>query len=196
MALKGAVFVDRDGVICRNRRDHVKTWQEFAFVPGAVEALVRLASSNLYIIVVTNQAIINRRIASEQSVIEIHDRMVERVGAAGGRIDGVLYCPHREDENCSCRKPRPGLILEAAARHGIDVSESYLIGDAESDLVAGRVAGCVRRYLVLTGRGPLQLVRCLMGGELGFRVVLNLGAAVEDILKQHRTRAEASSFGE
>lgn len=178
------MFVDRDGVICWNRSDHVKSWEEFEFLPGALEALVCLSEADLAIVVVTNQAIVNRGIVPEGVVRDIHDRMVERVQLAGGRIDQVIYCPHRPDENCGCRKPAQGMISAAAERLGLDVAGSYLIGDACTDILAGQAAGCARCYLVLTGRGLEQLSRCyaLVGG--GFTVVRNLGMAVKDILSR------------
>lgn len=181
--MRRAVFVDRDGVICRNRDDYVKSWEEFAFLRGALKALSRLARLELPIIVVTNQSIINRRMVPVDVVGDIHTRMVRVVEAAGGRIDRVMYCPHRPDEGCACRKPEPGLLMAAAEEFGLDLSQSYLIGDAETDMQAGRAVGC-HRYLVLTGRGQRQLIRCWFRGERGFTVVPNLGAAVNAIVRR------------
>ncbi len=182
-----AVFVDRDGVICRNREGYVKRWDEFHFLPGALDALVRLARTDLRIVVVTNQSAINRGLVSTEAVESIHARMVGIVEASGGRVDGVFYCPHRPDEGCSCRKPRPGLLLQAAERMALDLKMSYLIGDAESDMQAGRIVGC-RRFLVLTGRGRRQLLRCWLHGERGFTVVTDLRAAVNRILRLESRR--------
>jgi len=181
--MRRAVFLDRDGVICRNRDDHVKSWDEFVFLPGAREALARLARLNLRLIVITNQAIINRGIVPVEVVESIHTRMVRAIEEAGGRIDRVMYCPHRPDEHCACRKPEPGLLLMAAEELGLDLSQSYLIGDAETDMQAGQAAGC-ERYMVLTGRGRRQLVRCWLHGEQGFTVVSDLGSAVDAILRR------------
>lgn len=178
-----AVFIDRDGVICRNRDDYVKYWEEFVFLRGVLKALARLAHLELYIIVITNQSIINRRMVSVDVVEEIHARMVRAVETVGGRIDRVMVCPHRPDEHCACRKPQPGLLLAAAEELDLDLSQSYLIGDAESDMQAGRAVGC-RRYLALTGRGWRQLIRCWLHGERGFAVVPNLGAAVSAIVRR------------
>jgi len=186
-----AVFVDRDGVICWNRDDYVKNWEEFVFLRGARKALSRLARLELPIIVVTNQSIINRGIVPVEVVEDIHTRMVRAVEAAGGRIDRVVYCPHRPDEGCACRKPKPGLLIAAAEEFGLDLSQSYLIGDAETDMQAGRAVGC-RRYLVLTGRGRRQLIRCWLHGERGFTVVPNLGTAVNAIVRREGAREEDS----
>jgi D-glycero-D-manno-heptose 1,7-bisphosphate phosphatase len=181
--MQRAVFVDRDGVICRNRDDYVKSWEEFVFLHGALKALARLARLELYIVVITNQSIINRSMVPVDVVEEIHARMVRAIEAAGGRIDRVMVCPHRPDEHCACRKPQPGLLLAAAEELDLDLSQSFLIGDAESDMQAGRAVGC-RRYLVLTGRGWRQLIRCWLHGERGFAVVPNLGAVVSAIIRR------------
>ncbi|MCP4544430.1 MAG: HAD family hydrolase [Chloroflexi bacterium] len=181
--MRRSVFVDRDGVICRNRIDHVKSWEEFVFLPGAVEAMARLARIDLPIIIITNQAVINRGIIPAEVVDDINARMVQAIEAAGGRIDDVLYCPHRPDEQCDCRKPQPGMLLAAAKTWEVELDQSYLIGDAETDMRAARAVGC-RGYLVLTGRGLRQLIRCLFHGKLGFATKLNLGAAVNDILRR------------
>lgn len=181
--MRRAVFIDRDGVICRNRDDYVKSWEEFVFLPGALEALARLACLDLYIVVITNQSAINRGIVSAEVVQDINARMVRAIEAAGGRIDQVMYCPHRPDEQCNCRKPQPGLLLIAANDLGVDLSQSYLVGDAETDVQAARAVGC-RRYLVLTGLGRRHLIRCLIHGKLDFAVKLNLGAAVNAILRR------------
>ncbi len=185
--MRRAIFIDRDGVICRNRRDHVKSWDEFVFLPNVLEALARLARLDMYIIITTNQAIINRHIAPVEVVEDIHTRMVRAIEAAGGRVDRVMYCPHRPDEHCACRKPQPGLLLMAAQEFGLDLSHSYLIGDAETDIQAGRVAGC-HRYLVLTGRGRQQLIRCWLHGERGFAVTPDLEVAANVILRREENR--------
>lgn len=184
--MRRAVFIDRDGVICRNRDDHVKSWEEFEFLPGALDALVRLAQSDLCIIVVTNQAVVNRHLVSGEVVNEIHERMVDVIRAVGGRIDRVMWCPHRPDEGCSCRKPKPGLLLDAARELDIDLMQSYLVGDAKSDMGAGRAAGCGWRYLVLTGRGKRQLIRCWLDGEHDFHVAADLRGAARAILSRER----------
>ena len=190
--MRRAVFIDRDGVICQNRDDHVKSWKEFVFLPGALAALSRLATLDLAIVIVTNQAIINRSIVTVDVVEDIHHRMCRGIEAAGGRVDLVTYCPHRPDERCGCRKPQPGLFLAAAAKLDLDLSRSFLIGDAEADLLAGQAAGCQYRYLVLTGRGKRQRELCRQHGVSGFRVVPDLGAAVRAIARFERWTPRAT----
>jgi len=176
-ALHRAVFLDRDGVINRNRADHVKSWAEFEFLPGALASLRRLAQLPWAVVVVSNQAIIGRGLVPQAVVDEIHERMMEEIRAAGGRIDAVFYCPHRPDEGCDCRKPRPGLLLRAARELAIDPARSVLIGDAESDVRAAQAAGC-RPVLVRTGRGQAQELLLHQQGLDHVVVVDDLASAV------------------
>jgi histidinol-phosphate phosphatase family protein len=177
-----AIFLDRDGVICHNRPDHVKNWSEFVFLSRAREALARLATLEMPIIVVTNQAAINRGLVRAEQVDGIHRRMIAQVSAAGGRIDQVYYCPHRPDEHCCCRKPQPGMLFEAAADSGIELSDSYMVGDAWTDIQAGLLVGCTS-FLVLTGRGLRQAPQAIHKGLGQFQIVRDLSEAVNKILQ-------------
>jgi len=153
-----AIFVDRDGVINRNRQDYVKSWAEFEFLPGAIEALRRLSQTGWPIIVVSNQSAVGRGVVEPQVVEDIHARMAAAIRRAGGRVDDVLYCPHAPEEHCNCRKPQPGLFHQAAERHNIDLSRSYMIGDAACDVEAACAAGC-KPVLVRSGRWVEQAAR-------------------------------------
>jgi D-glycero-D-manno-heptose 1,7-bisphosphate phosphatase len=153
--MSGAVFIDRDGVICENRDDYVKSWDEFRFIPGAAEALAALTAAGLRVFIVTNQSAIGRGVVTRQMVDDMHARMIDVIRAAGATVEDVLVCPHTPEDACSCRKPAEGLLLQAAKVHGVDLGESWMIGDAESDIVAGRRAG-TETVLVLTGRGAAQ----------------------------------------
>lgn len=179
--MRRAIFLDRDGVINENRADYVKSWEEYRFLPGVFSPLKRLAQSPFIIIVITNQSAINRGLVARSVVEEINRRMIGEIQAHGGRVDAVFYCPHRPDENCDCRKPKPGLLLQAAEHFGIDLSRSYLIGDALSDIAAGLAAGCYP-ILVLTGRGREQLPLLQAGAYNGYHVAPDLQRAVEWIL--------------
>ena len=176
-----AIILDRDGVICENRTDHVKSWDEFRFLPRAKDSLAGLSRLGLPIIVFTNQAIIGRGMVPASVVDDIHRRMVAEVEAFGGRIDRVIYCPHRPEERCACRKPEPGLLLQVAEEMGIELSQSYVIGDAATDLLAGQQVDC-RLFLVLTGRGMRQLLPTLRSVD-HFTISLNLMEATIRILK-------------
>jgi len=146
------VFLDRDGVINENRSDHVKSWSEFVFLPEVFEPLRLLATNGMRVIVTTNQAVINRGLVTAETVEEINRGMAGVVAQNGGRIDAIYYCPHRPEENCGCRKPRPGLLLRAAQEWNINLAASYMIGDALSDIDAALAAGC-QAILVRTGSG-------------------------------------------
>lgn len=152
------IFLDRDGVINKNPKEHnyIKSWDEFVFLPGARKAIKRLNNHSYSVIVVSNQAGINKGLISQDRVEEIHRLMAEEIKNSGGEIRAVYYCPHREDENCDCRKPHPGLLLKAARDFSLDLKRSYLIGDAIEDISAGERAGC-QTILVLTGRGKKHL---------------------------------------
>lgn len=151
-----AIFLDRDGVIIENRSRYVRSWDDVAIYGQALTALTRLNSSPYKIIVVTNQSAIGRGIISLETALEINNKLLEVIKQTGGRIDGVFICPHAPQDHCECRKPKPGLILQAAATHKLDLRRSILIGDALSDIMAAQAAGVNQAVLVRTGRGTEQ----------------------------------------
>jgi D-glycero-D-manno-heptose 1,7-bisphosphate phosphatase len=155
---RGAIFLDRDGVINTNRADYVKSWEELDLLPGAIEALRILACTPHPIVVVTNQSAVNRGLMSYEMAESINDRLMALVAARGGRIDAAAWCPHRPDEHCNCRKPQPGLFTYVADSLDLDLCRSYLVGDAADDLAAGMSVGC-NAALVLTGRGSDQYAK-------------------------------------
>jgi len=178
-----AIFLDRDGVICHNRPDHVKSWSEFVFLDCARPSLARLAKLDMLIVIITNQAAINRGLVSAATVHDIHRRMVQEIERTGGRVDGVYFCPHRPDEECGCRKPQPGLLRQAAADLGIELRDSYLVGDACADVQAGLAVGCIP-FMVLTGRGTSQVVDALRQASGRFYVAADLSEVATDILRR------------
>lgn len=180
--MRRAIFLDRDGVICQNRTDHVKNWSEFDFLPGAKNSLAALSRVGLPIIVVTNQAAVGRGLLTTETLDDIHQHMVAEVTAYGGRIDRIFYCPHLPQEGCHCRKPQPGMLLQAAQEMDLDLAGSYMLGDAASDIQAGQQVGC-HTILVLTGRGQEQLIPALhsSGGHF-LTISRNLEEAVAYIM--------------
>lgn len=180
--LKPAIFLDRDGVINQNRADYVKSWEEYTFLPDVFEPLKRLAESEYLIVVVSNQSPIGRGLVPQAAVEAINARMEAEIRAWGGRLDGVYYCPHAPEDNCDCRKPKPGMFFQAAAELNIDLASSYFVGDALSDVEAAFNAGC-EPVFVLTGRGPEQLPLLRQRDNAAdVAVVANLAAAVALIL--------------
>jgi len=126
-----AIFLDRDGVINeRILNGYVRTWEDFKFVDGISDAVASWAHLGLPIIVVSNQACVGKGLIDAPYLQEITRRFVAELAAAGARVDAVYYCPHRSDEHCECRKPRPGLLREASRDWHIDLSQSVLVGDS------------------------------------------------------------------
>jgi len=188
-----AVFLDRDGVINENRSDHVKSWDEFRFLPGALEAVARLTRAQVQIFVITNQAIINRQVVPIETVEDVHRRMRSEIEAHGGHVVDIAYCPHRPDEGCQCRKPRPGMILALAAKHRLDLGKAVVIGDFLTDMEAGVAAGC-RTIMVLSGRGQEQLRTPGNAGQT-FAVAADLPAAVDLVLAGEFKLRQLSASG-
>ena len=140
--LKRAVFFDRDGVINKERKGYVKTVAELEIFSNIVEPIKRFRNAGFLIIVITNQSAINRGLTTDEEINQIHAAIQNFLRKNGTMIDRFYYCPHRPDENCICRKPKPGLFLIAAAQMNIDLKSSWMIGDKDSDLQAATVAGC------------------------------------------------------
>jgi histidinol-phosphate phosphatase family protein len=137
------ILIDRDGVI--NERivgGYVTKWSQFQFRDGIKRAMASLAELHFPVIVVSNQACIGKRLVSYSMLEKITKQFVTELEESGGRVDAVYYCPHTPDHNCSCRKPRPGLLEAAARDWKLDLTRSILIGDSESDLQAARVSNC------------------------------------------------------
>ncbi len=138
-----AIFLDRDGVINeRILNGYVTAWRQFRFIDHAVATLRELSRLRLPILVVSNQSGVGRGALSRHDLEQITRRFVSALGRHSVRIDGVYYCPHHPDEGCSCRKPKPGLLLQAARDWQIDLRASVMIGDAITDIQAAQAAGC------------------------------------------------------
>lgn len=152
-----AIFLDRDGVINENRANYVRRWADVEIFPQALTALAKAAASPYKIIVVTNQSAVGRGIITLAQANEINQRLLAEVRQHGGRVDAAYICPAAPHENAPCRKPQPGMLQQAAADHALDLSQSYMVGDALTDIAAGRNAGVQAAFLVRTGRGLAQL---------------------------------------
>ena len=174
------ILLDRDGVINRERSDYVKHWAEFEFLPGALQALRRLATLAWPILVISNQSAIGRGLATSEAIADIHQRMIAAVAAAGGRIDAVFVCPHHPNDGCVCRKPRPGLLRQAAIAFELRLADCYFIGDTLNDLLAARAVGS-RPILVQSGLQGPRLPQ-LLKGEPDVLLVPDLAHAVAVIL--------------
>jgi len=137
-----AIFLDRDGVINKERKDYVKSVEEFQIIDNIPKVIKILKEKGFVVIVITNQSAINRKLLSVETLNKIHEKLQSYLERYDTSFDGVYFCPHTPSENCECRKPKPGLILQAVIDFQIDLSESYMIGNSETDIHAARNAGC------------------------------------------------------
>jgi D-glycero-D-manno-heptose 1,7-bisphosphate phosphatase len=141
MPSRRAVFLDRDGTIIHDR-GYPRDPALVELLPGAANGLTILRERGLLLVVVSNQSGLARGLVTPAEAKAVHRRFLTCLAEQGLVLDGVYYCPHGPDEDCSCRKPAPGLILQAAAELKIDLSRSFMTGDKRSDVEAGIRAGC------------------------------------------------------
>jgi D-glycero-D-manno-heptose 1,7-bisphosphate phosphatase len=153
-----AIFLDRDGVLIENKPDYVRDWSQVEFFPETIRALSLSATRNYKIVIVTNQSAVGRGVISLETAHEINRLLIRSIHHQGGQVDGIYMCPHKPDDGCSCRKPQPGLLLQAAKDLSLDLRRSWMIGDAWSDVQAGQNAGVRQLILLKTGRGREQLL--------------------------------------
>lgn len=144
------VFLDRDGVINKKapEGDYIKNWSEFKFLPNVKEAIKKLNKADFLVIIITNQRGIAKGLMIDEDLKDIHTKMIEELKKSEAKIDGIYYCPHDEKDNCNCRKPKIGMFLKAKEDFNIEMSESYIIGDSISDILAGQKAGCKTIILI------------------------------------------------
>jgi D-glycero-D-manno-heptose 1,7-bisphosphate phosphatase len=147
--LSPAVFLDRDGTLMRDV-DYCCDPKDVHLFPGTAEALRKLKQAGYKLIIITNQSAIGRGYFNESAYRAVEREVIRQLGDE--LIDGTYFCPHVPDDQCECRKPQPGMILQAARDHRLDLGQSFFIGDKESDVECGRNAG-VKAVLVRTGYG-------------------------------------------
>jgi D-glycero-D-manno-heptose 1,7-bisphosphate phosphatase len=179
-----AIFLDRDGVLIENRANYVRDWSQVKIFPEAIEALSNARLESFKVVIVTNQSGVGRGIIPVETAVGINDRLIDLIHGQGGRLDGAFLCPHGPDDGCNCRKPKPGLLLQAADKLSIDLKRSWMIGDAWSDVQAGLAAGVRGTIIVRTGRGTKQLSMTRPGGVGDYLVCDNLPQALATILDE------------
>jgi D-glycero-D-manno-heptose 1,7-bisphosphate phosphatase len=146
--LMPAVFLDRDGVVNRHiPGEYVTRWAEFEILPGVPTALRRLRRAGFRLVIVSNQAAVPKGLLKRDELIRITDISLKKFGDAGADVDGAFFCLHHPNEDCSCRKPKPGLLRVAAHFFPTDFSKSFLIGDSIGDILAGAAMACRTIYL-------------------------------------------------
>jgi len=151
-----AVFFDRDGTI-NEEAGYLSNPDDLRLIKGAAEAVKRLKILGIKVIVISNQSGVGRGYFSEEDVARVNRRMTELLSSQGARIDAIYYCPHHPEDNCECRKPRPGLLKKAALEHSIDLSRSYVVGDKKTDVELAGNAGA-KGIIVKTGFGSAELM--------------------------------------
>jgi D-glycero-D-manno-heptose 1,7-bisphosphate phosphatase len=181
--VKRAIFLDRDGVINKKAPDgdYVVRWEDFRFLDGIVEAISEINKAGIRLIVVTNQRCVAKGLITLTDLESLHRRMFEFLAERGAVIDAIYFCPHELDLNCRCRKPAPGMLLDAANDHDLQLTNSWMVGDSQADIEAGKRAGCKTALLLgdgadldrnqdtygadLIGNSLLHLVRCILGSQ-------------------------------
>ena len=150
--LDNVVYLDRDGTINHDSPDYIKSRAEFKFIAGSIEAIRLLTIGGFTSIVITNQSALTRKFISPGELDRIHSMMKDAIVSGGGMITDIFFCPHMPNDGCDCRKPAPGLLLQAQRKYNIDLSKSIMVGDSAKDIECARNAGCGQAVLVKTGK--------------------------------------------
>ncbi len=183
------IILDRDGVINFDSDKFIKSPDEWMPIPGSLEAIARLNQSGYRVVVASNQSGIARGLFNIVTLNAIHQKMHTAAKQVGATIDAVFFCPHAADDNCDCRKPKPGMLQEIGKRFGVSLKGMPTVGDSLRDLQAGFVTGCIP-YLVLTGKG--KKTQETGGLPPGTTVYPNLAAVVDHLLKTNADVPEAA----
>jgi D-glycero-D-manno-heptose 1,7-bisphosphate phosphatase len=146
------IILDRDGVINFDSDQFIKSPAEWQPIPGSLEAIARLNQADYRVVVATNQSGVGRGLFDMPTLNAIHDKMHKACALVGAHIDAVFFCPHTADSHCDCRKPKPGMLEEIAARYGVALAGVPVVGDSLRDLQPAAAMGATP-YLVLTGKG-------------------------------------------
>ncbi|MFH0344194.1 MAG: D-glycero-beta-D-manno-heptose 1,7-bisphosphate 7-phosphatase [Chromatiales bacterium] len=170
------LILDRDGVINQESDSFIKSPDEWIPIPRSLEAIARANAAGYRVVVLSNQSAIARGIIDVRTLHLINQKMIQRLAEVGGRIEAIFFCPHAAVQNCLCRKPRPGLFTDLAARLHVSLKNAPAVGDRLRDLEAARAAGA-RPILVKTGRGQATLASGQALGEID--VYADLAAAVD-----------------
>jgi len=181
-----AVFIDRDGTICEDV-DYLSRPDELKIFPFAAEAVRLLNENNFLVILITNQSGIARGYFDENALHEIHEKLISELAEQNAKLDAVYFCPHNSDDNCACRKPKTGMIEQAARDFSIDLENSWMIGDKAIDVETGFNAK-TKTVLVLTGYGHKDLEKLKTKPDI---IAENLLQAVLKIIKKCEVRNES-----
>ncbi|VAW94153.1 hypothetical protein MNBD_GAMMA23-2187 [hydrothermal vent metagenome] len=175
------IILDRDGVINQDSDDYIKSPEEFIPLEGSLAAIAKLKQAEYRVVVATNQSGIARELYDLDTLHRIHDKLNRLLQSEGTHLDGIFYCPHGPDDNCHCRKPKPGMYLDIAKRFNIDLTETTVVGDSLRDLQAA-ITVQAKPILVRTGKGERTIKK--HAKEIsGIPVYESLADFVNSILK-------------
>lgn len=174
------IILDRDGVINYDSDEYIKSPDEWHAIPGSLEAIAQLNRAGYQVVIVTNQSGVARGFYDLETLDKIHEKMQEELAAVGGYVEEIFFCPHHPDEHCNCRKPKPGLLYKIREKYGIDLSESYFIGDTLTDMQVAVEVNC-KPILLMTGKGKKTLEKSPELASL--KCFDDLASAVHFILK-------------
>lgn len=190
--LKPAVFLDRDGVVIRDV-NHLSCPEQVQLLPGVAAAIRLLKEAGYWVILITNQSAVARGYLTEDDLAQVHQSMQNLLAISDAKLDAIYYCPHHPTEGqgayrriCDCRKPATGMIRRALEERRIDITESWLVGDKETDIELGVKVG-LKSILVLTGYGEAHIV-AVRESFPETLIAANLSAAVELVLRFNRRR--------
>lgn len=177
------VIIDRDGVINYDSDDYIKSVAEWQPIPGSLEAVAKLSRAGYTVAVATNQSGLARGLFELEDLEAMNAHMRERLHELGGELAGIFYCPHHPDDNCECRKPKPGLIDAIEYELGVSAEGAFFVGDSLRDLQAGLAKGC-KPVLVKTGKGEGTLQNLPESMRATVPVFDDFAAAADFILNQ------------
>ncbi len=176
------IILDRDGVINEDSDNYIKSTDEWIPIAGSIEAINRLKKAGYRVAVATNQSGLARGFFDLKELQAMHDKMDRLLAQRGASVDGVFFCPHSPNDNCPCRKPKPGLLLQIAEQFSIDLKQTYFVGDSMVDIQAAKMAGA-RPVLVQTGKGLTTMAK--LSGYENIPVYDNLSHFVRELLMNH-----------
>lgn len=181
--MKKIVILDRDGVVNYESAEFIKSPQEWQALPGSLEAIHLLNQAGFLTFIASNQSGVGRKLFTLETLSHIHEKMNNELKKHHAHIDGIYFCPHLPEHNCSCRKPKPGLLLQIQKDFNINLQEAIVIGDSWRDIQAG-LAVQAKTILVLTGNGTKTLTEQQDNLKNTF-ITENLLSAVKHLLRDH-----------
>ena len=187
------VILDRDGTINHDSDDYIKSPEEWEALPGAIDAIAKLNHAGWRVVIASNQSGLGRGLFDVATLNLMHEKMNKALSKAGGRVDAIFYCPHTPDDNCTCRKPLPGLFEQIGERFGADLREVHAVGDSLRDAQAAAASGCIP-HLVLTGKGEQFVGQTLPDSfPVQTQVHSNLAAFADWLLMQSMVKQSLST---